>query len=393
MRDFSFIRLKDNLQDALNVDNSPIAQQIYFDTIQLLPNEAYCQITNVDGGISLQSNFTAEIVNCKGQTLKDVTNNIFTEEVLDENGNTQIVFEIININEDFYNEPVLFKFYDDFVEWFSNTLTITEEFKELTSYFEYKNYTDYQGIAYTNSQKYQSIRLKCYYNRSINQSEIEDYYQISRGNTISARVLYKEVESYVFDYLDMFVYSRVNVLLQHEIIYLDGVKLTNKTSFESNEYIDKTNLFEAEFNVFKDYKDKKQYQYQLFGGLEIETLYPNGNYTLSSLTDAFQIIFKSNIQVNTGSLTVYDASDNSVVVSYSESDIDVVANDEIEISGLLTAITTNGNYYILFDSGLFSSSTFGIEYQGISDPTVWTFTVQDADYSDTDYNNDDYLTD
>lgn len=55
MIDFSFIRLKDNLNDALNVGNSPMAGVVWYDAIQLLPNEIYTQITSVNGGISLQS--------------------------------------------------------------------------------------------------------------------------------------------------------------------------------------------------------------------------------------------------------------------------------------------------------------------------------------------------
>jgi len=390
MRDFSFIRFKDNLADALRVGNSPIASQIYYDNIQLLPNEAYTQITSYAGGISLQSDFTAEIVNCKGVKLLDITNNIFNNEVLDEEGNTQIVFEIININKDFYNEPVLFKFYDNYSSYYSNPVTITEEFKELTSYFEYKNYSDYQGIAYTNSQNYQSIRLKCYFYNSSDESEIEDYYQISRGNTISARVLYKNSEKYVFDYLDRFVYDRCNVMLQHEIVYIDGVKVTNKTSFESSELIDKSNLFEASFSVYKNYKDTKQYSYQLFEGLIIDEFEPSGLRTLLSMGDQFNIEFNIDVNKLEGNIYLYNAS-NGLIHTFTNEEI-TVSGQSVNANGLETYITENGEYYFLIDSGLFESSDFGIPFEGISNPDVWTLTIGNADYSNLDY-SDDYFTD
>ena len=391
MYDVSFIRFKDNLTEALNVGNSPISSVIYYDTIQLLPNESYLQITNVEGGISLQSIFTAEIVNYKGEKLKDVSNNIFTEEFLDEDGNTQIAFEIVNIGTDYYNEPVLLKFYDDYVSYWSNPFTVTNEFKELTTFFEYKNYSDFHGISYTNSQKYQAIRLKCYFTNTLNESEIEDYYQISRGATISARVLYKSAESYVFDYLDRFVYDRVNVLLQHEIIYVDGVKLTNKTSFESTDLIDKTNLFEANFSVYKNYKDKKSYEYQVFEGFNTTYLYPFGLYTLPNLGEEIIFQFNTDIQINTGSLSIYTSA-NDLIVSFDESDMSVYGSNGVIIENLLTYITVNDDYYIVFDAGLISSVNLDVDYNGISDNTTWTFSVVDADFLGTDFNNEDFFT-
>lgn len=393
MRDYSFIRLKDNLTDALNVGDSPRANIGFYDVIHLLPNEAYLQKTSYEGGISLQSQFTAELVNCKGVLIKDITNNVFTNEILDEQGNTQIEFEIVNINEDFGNEALILKLYDDFSSYYSNPFVVTEEFKELTSYFQYKNYNDFVGIPYTNSSKYQSIRLKTYYLTNNDLSEIEDYYQISRGNTISARVLHKSVEKYTFDYIDNFTYIRTNILLQHDIVYLDGVKLTNKTSFESGELIDQLNQFEANYEVYKDYKDKLSYQYQIFEGFDIEELTPFGIYTLSNLEPDINCQFNVIVQLNIGTLRLYDSSDNSLIHSFNQEDIIIDGGTNIDIgNGISDYITTNGSYYILFDAGLISSTLYGIEFEGISDPTFWTFTVQDAEYDDTEYNNEQYLT-
>lgn len=391
MRDFSFIRFKDNLQDTLKTDNSPMASVVYYDVIQLLPNESYLQLTNYNGGISLQSIFTAEIVNCRGVKLKDITNHVFTEEFLDSDGNTQIAIEIVNINQDFYNEPVLIKLYDNYVEYFSNPVTITEEFKELTTYFEYKNYNDFLGIPYTNSQKYQSIRLKCYFTNSTNESDISDYYQISSGNTISARVLYKSSEKYVFDYMDVFVYNRVNILLQHDLVYLDGVKLTNKVSFESNELIDKSNLFDAEFSVYKNYKETKNYEYQIFEGLEIVSLSPEGVNTLLSIDSDINIQFSSEIQINTGTLSLYNSS--GLVHTFTQDDIELDDIEGAQIDdGILNHVTENGEYYILVSSGLFSDANFGINFEGIQNPETWTFTVVGEQYDSTQYANNEYLT-
>ena len=55
MRDYSFLRLKDNLADALDIQDSPVTTHFFLNPIQLLPNKSYLQITNFNGGIALDS--------------------------------------------------------------------------------------------------------------------------------------------------------------------------------------------------------------------------------------------------------------------------------------------------------------------------------------------------
>ena len=46
MVDYSFLRLKDNITDALNIGDSPIVTHTFYSPIQLLPSLTYTQITN-----------------------------------------------------------------------------------------------------------------------------------------------------------------------------------------------------------------------------------------------------------------------------------------------------------------------------------------------------------
>lgn len=397
MEDYSFIRLKDNFNDAKSIGDSRVVTHPYFDCISLSPNEAYLQITNVDGGVSFDGQYIVSLVNCNDEVLKDITNNVFIEEFTDVNGNNQIKFEIVNINEDFYRQTLYLKFtsIDSNIEYWSNPLNVTDYEIEQTTYFEYENYYDFEGICYSVANCSQSIRLKTYFDIPIDESEVQDYFQVTRNRTISARVLIKRFEQYKIDGINRFTFERLNLLLKHDLIYVDGVRMTNKTTLESSERFGLSNLFESSFVISKDYNDKKDYEYQIFDGLQLLNLYPQGNYTLSGINgNSIQLIFNTDVSVLNGNITIYDASDNSVVAIITQDDLEYIGGGEVEsLNTLDTIITENGTYYFNIDSGLFISEAFGLPFDGISDSTTWTFTVGDADFLGTDFNNDDFFTD
>ena len=64
MIDYSFIRLKPTLNEALDTGNSPLSQYIYYNQIHLLPCENYLQITNLDNGIAFDGDYKAELIDC-----------------------------------------------------------------------------------------------------------------------------------------------------------------------------------------------------------------------------------------------------------------------------------------------------------------------------------------
>ena len=91
--------------------------------------------------------------------------------------------------------------------------------------------------------------------------------------------------------------------------------------------------------------------------------------------------FNHPITKNTGWLDVY--KDGSFYLRFTEADIIVTGNSfTIDVTNLFP---DNGTYYVLMSDGLFSSD-FGI-YSGISDSTVWTFSIGDAEFN-SDFDND-----
>ena len=110
MIDYSFLRLKNSLSSALYTAHSPVAEIVDHSFIQLIPSKAYCQITNYEGGISLNSDCSVYVVNCSDKELAEITDNVFISDFTDHNGNNQCAIEFVNLNKDFYREKVLIKF-------------------------------------------------------------------------------------------------------------------------------------------------------------------------------------------------------------------------------------------------------------------------------------------
>ena len=94
--------------------------------------------------------------------------------------------------------------------------------------------------------------------------------------------------------------------------------------------------------------------------------------------------FNRNITLGTGFLKVY--KDNALFLTFDENDIEVEDNVfTIDVSNLFP---DNGEYYINFTAGLFSSTLFGEVYPGIYNTTDWAFTIVDGDYESTEYTNE-----
>ena len=390
--DYSFIRLKNSFLEAKNIGDSPEATHFDYGFVNLASDEAYLQITNIDEGISFNGDYNVDIVNCSNESLADVTGRVYVEEFT-RNGVNQLSFEIVNLGVDFGWETVYFRFTHTIsnVVYWSNPLNITDYNKHKTTFFEYYSSSDLQGIGYSNSQKKQAIRLRLFFDISNSETEISDYFQISTSNTISNRALVKLSQKYKINAINDFCYLRLNILLIHDNIYVDGIRMTNKTSFESDDREGSSNWFSSSFSMKKNFSDKKEYEYQIFEGLNAIEFLPIGSYTLAAiLLTGNYVVFNttSNIVIHTGTITLYDSL-NNIIDTFTEADITTDEN-EMSIFNLTDNIVSNGVYHIKISDQLVSAE--GVYFGGINDDTTWFFTVGDADYSSLDYNSNDYFT-
>jgi len=257
MEDFAFIRLKPTLQEALDSNAPSIAMLGYFDQIRLATNESYTQITNVKNGIAFDGNYQVFICDCGGNELLDITSKVAISEFTDNLGVQQIAFTLTNLEVDYYGNPVLLKFkhiVSDYV-WYSNLINITDENIHLTSRFDYRAYSNFNGIAYNIANKYQSIRLNCYFKAPDSESSSVEYVNYE-GIKVTSRLIETELEKYRFEQLDSFCYRRLNKLLSHPVVYLNDNRVTNKQTLKSNDFKSLSNFMDMDFNVAINYNEK-----------------------------------------------------------------------------------------------------------------------------------------
>jgi hypothetical protein len=96
--------------------------------------------------------------------------------------------------------------------------------------------------------------------------------------------------------------------------------------------------------------------------------------------------FNRNITLGTGNLKVF--KDNALFLTFTEQDIEV--EDNVFTIDVTNLFPNDGNYYINFTTGLFIS-VFGEVYQGITNTTDWTFSIEsiiNGEYEGTEYSNE-----
>jgi hypothetical protein len=385
MIDYSFLRLKDNFELAKNMQDSPVTTHFFFNPIQLLPNKTYLQITNFENGISLDSDCEVFVVDCDDNVLADITDNVFIEEFNDANGNNQCKIEFVNLGVDFYRETVLIKFkmLSSNAEFWTNPINITSYQSERTVFFKYKNYDDFGGIGYTNANVWQSISLALYFDIPLDETETEDYFQISRNNTISARALEKVFEQYRIEQINNFTFVRLNKLLKHELIYVDDIRVTNKPVASSSERLGDSNYFETDVIFAKNYSDISFYDFQIFNGIEFTNFTPSGSVVLcSNLTEISFSLNVDSLILNTGTVTLYDST-NAVIETFTQSEMVVIGNTVTITTDLAL---TSDDYTFTISSGLITA--LGIE----TVQTSWSFNVSDGDWLPADFLDTDWLT-
>lgn len=389
MVDYSFIRFKDNAEEAKNIGNPIVANPLYNDFIMLSPYETYRQISNFDKGVFIDSNKIELIDDC-GNVLKDISGYFQYEEIEIRSGFRQIKFELLPIGEDFGNTNLQIKITGERITYYSNPFMITDSQRHLTSYFEYKNYCDFMGIPYEKAQVSQSIRLKCYFDIPVSNNEFKDSYQIGEHRTISAKPFIKEFEKFQVDEIDTFTFKRLAVLLAHDIIYINSVRMTNKAAIKSKEREGNSNFFQTSFTAALDYNDKKEFDYTIFQGIEVIKYQPYGLYAIGSVIPSISIEFSAPVELTTGKLELYD--NNDTLLQEFPHDLLTVNGNILEHKYPNSVnLPTNGRYYFKVTSGLVKSA--GQDWKGVNNNSDWFYHFKNGNYDKRYYDSNYYFTD
>lgn len=257
MQDLAFIRLEPTLQQALNSMPGAFSNIGYFDQIQLSPNETYSQITNAKSGIAFDGNYAVFICNCAGEEILDITDTVQITESQDNRGIQQIKFTISPIEIDFNKQLLLLKFVHTVSDyaWYSNLLTITDRNLYRTTRFDYKAYSQLDGIAYNKFDGYCSIRLACTFVGSDYESKSTGYTSFE-GIKVTSRLIKTEFQKLAFLNVDNFVYRRLNSLLIHPVIYINDYRVTDKQTLASKDFFAATNIETLDFKVAINYDEQ-----------------------------------------------------------------------------------------------------------------------------------------
>jgi hypothetical protein len=395
MRDYSFIRLLDNFSRAKNLNESPVAEQIFNTQVHLLPfSETYLQITNTPQGIRFQSNYIASLVDCSNNVIEDITKHLFISEFTSYTGLQQIAFEIVNLPTD-HGYKILYLRLEsatnsNYVFW-SSPFIVTEDSKKYTTRHDYWSNYNYKGIDYVNSGFKQSIRLNTFYNQPIDEIDIEAYTQITTGRTVPSRSIIKEYDQYFVENFNGYNLRRLNVLLTHNNVYTDCVQSNYFEPLEFTERIELSNLIETSYLLSLNESDTIEFEFQIYEGVEPISFTPNNSYTTGNLPTAI-VVFNQNIIIETGEIKLFNSS-NTLLQTWNQNDLSFVGSQSFQINDDLNNYAiANDDYYFFIDNTLIKS-TANVFYQGIqNDRETWNFTIGDADFNSTDFNNSDFLT-
>jgi hypothetical protein len=390
MIDYSFLRLKTSFTEAVNTQPVPVTE-FYAGNVHLIPNETYFQITNSETSIYTGNDMEVYLIDDCQTELEDITNYVFIEPFTDDNGISQISWELVNSFEYGY-KPLSLKFVNPNNQdtWYTNFFVSTALNSDKTFRLDYKSSRTHYGTQYVRAPYYQAIRLEGYFNNKLNQSERNEYHQISTDLTVHARNVKKIKCRYVLEDYDEFITERLESAIINQTVYIDGVRCYSSDPIEFAEREGDSNISEQEMLLSKNLSDTFIYSFQIFDGIQVISYTPFGNYITGTIFTKYVLGFNVPITVNTGNAYYYNTAGLQEI--YTESVMTVANNTELRIDVQSTSGENpiDDDHHVLVDSGLitFGGATWG----GISDVSQWIFTLGAADYDSADYDSNDYFT-
>ncbi len=392
MIDYSFLRLKNNFDDAKDLAESPAIDIFYAGQVHLVPNETYLQTTSSETDIVVGSNFQVFFVDQCGNDVREVTDNVFINAFQDARGIWQFSWEFINTFEH-YEQLLYFKFInqDNNDTWWSNGFITTENNRRFTARYDYKSIGERYGVDYSRADFHQSIRLSTYFNDDINESTREKYYQIGQSLEVSGRNNENFKEEYIAHNFNKFALKRLELMLTNDFVYIDNVRTYSNDPIEFEPREGDSNWIENPFIVSKDTNDRFTFQFQIFDGLQPVSFAPVGLHLPGTTFTRLEVIWNTNVELQTGTVSVYEGA--TLIDSFDEDVMSIFQNNRlrIDIAGSVLMNPANGDYHVNVTGGLVSALTDVND--AITDDTTWTFSLRQADFDGNDFNNQDFFTD
>lgn len=369
--DYSFLRLSDTFAAAKDIGNpinsDPNTWQQ--NQVHLLPTESYLQFTNSATDIAFDGDFLVEIIDCAENVKADITSYVGIDEFTDKYGIQQLAFEIAPLGIEFNGTLYLRFTHTTGLEiWYSTPFVLSSNNAHLTSRFDYKGYGYFNGMSYDRRDYYQSIRVRCFYDKPANVVESESYNQITRYKTVSSRARTYRKSDYRVEYLNPFITDALQTLFEHDVIYIDGVRITDKPVLEHADRLGNSNIFVGNFTASIDKTDTYNSTLQIIQPLTLIVKLPLGIYFSNSIPQTITGTFNKDVTLLTGTVKLYDVTNNVLMETFTQADLATTDNGfTIDISGLITA---NGDYSIEVSVGLFES-----DFE-VSGAETWAFEIK-----------------
>lgn len=386
--DYSFLKFyKNSLSDAIANENNRSFVSKFGGFVSILTSETIFQITNSKENIAFGGNLKVELIDYCGKILQNITDKFYYQQFTDINGIKQISFELGEINKDYYTDLVFIKLTHTQSNdvWYSNGFMCTDLFESETIKIAYKNESYFRGISYENQNYFQSIRLVCYRNDIDSDVETENYKELS-GKIIDSRSTITDIDKYIMTYCDNFTYNRLVTLFNHDIIYIDGQRITNKPKITKGERIEDSNIFEVTFET-NPINEFFNLDYQIYQDWRLTPITPIGNYTFNSIIPKLSCGFNKTTVLGIGTIKIYSSSD-VLVQSFNQSEINL-NNNILNIDTDTNQVLPIDSYYINVDAGLFLNETKTLEINNKKD---WIFNIIQADFDINDFDSNDFLT-
>lgn len=351
-----------------NIDLNYNAEIIYTDIVCLKPFELYC---NIDANLTpLDGQYSAFVVD----KCNEVLDNITTHFLVQEQPNLT-AFEFY-LKKDYYKPvKIMVKNLVNGTIFYSNYFTCKQN--NLTFRIDYKNSGNFNSF-----ELYENTRLSGYFTTPEIESDVKTYIQ-ETGKKISNRAILTKYKNFIFDKIDNFIYEQLCEALANEIVYIDGIRITDKPVLKAGEIQGASNFFESNFKGAIDKNDIYTPTPQILPQLQLLDYLPKGTYLLGASTyPDYLFEWNYNIElISTEPISVILNGTTTILLQ--NSDLTIVNN--VVTSPIQGIQDESCEVYIPANKFKNELGMKNIEY------TLY-FDKRNADFNKLDFNNNDFFT-
>lgn len=252
-RDISFLWFKTTLAEAWNQNASPVVDLMYRGQLHLLPfdPQPYLQITDSPTSLILQDEVDVYLLDCNGQEL-EINDHIDLTNITDSNGIKQFFIRLKYLPVDYGMNLISLKIDTQSTGggnrtiYYSNPFLLTSLNYDRTSRVDYRVVRDYTDFP-TSKNFYQGIRLNFYYNRHVDATELDNYYQITRQQDVISNVNENDHIEWMFERADAWHWVRLSKALYRSACYINQVRNYPAEGLELQPREGDTNFSESPF--------------------------------------------------------------------------------------------------------------------------------------------------